>query len=112
MIIQIFGTKKCKDTQKALRFFKERRIDIQFIDLNIKGLSSGELKSVSNSIPLDSLINKNGREYEKRNLKYIVHNTEEVLLEYPLLFSTPIVRCGKKASLGHDPDIWKEWIKN
>jgi len=112
VIIQIFGTKKCKDTQKAIRYFKERRIDIQFIDLNIKGLSQGELNSVKNSIPLDSLIDKEGKEYEKRNLKYIVHDIEQALLEFPLLFSTPIVRCGKKASLGYNPDIWAEWIKN
>ena len=111
MIIQIFGTKKCKDTQKAIRFFKERRIDIQFIDLNIKGLSKGELNSVKNSIPLESLIDKEGKEYEKRNLKYIVHDIEHALLEYPLLFSTPIVRYGKMASLGYNPDIWKEWLK-
>ena len=112
MIIQIFGTKKCKDTQKAIRYFKERRIEIQFIDLNIKGLSQGELNSVKNSIPLDSLIDKEGKEYEKRNLKYIVHDIEQALLEFPLLFSTPIVRCGKKASLGYNPDIWVEWFKN
>ena len=112
MIIQIFGTKKCKDTQKAIRYFKERRIDIQFMDLNIKGLSQGELNSVKNSIPLDSLIDKEGKEYEKRNLKYIVHDIEQALLEFPLLFSTPIVRCGKKASLGYNPDIWVEWFKN
>jgi len=112
VIIQIFGTKKCKDTQKAIRYFKERRIDIQFIDLNIKGLSQGELNSVKNSIPLDSLIDKEGKEYEKRNLKYIVHDIEQALLEFPLLFSTPIVRCGKKASLGYNPDIWVEWFKN
>lgn len=112
MVIQIFGTKKCKETQKALRFFKERRIEIQFIELNVKGLSSGELNSVKNSIPLEFLINKEGREYEKRNLKYIVHDIEQALLEYPLLFSTPIVRCGKKASLGHNPNIWKNWLKN
>ena len=112
MIIQIFGTKKCKDTQKAIRFFKERRIDIQFIDLNIIGLSKGELNSVKNSITLESLIDKEGKEYEKQNLKYIVHDIEKALLEYPLLFSTPIVRCGKMASLGYNPDIWKEWLKN
>lgn len=112
MVIQIFGTKKCKNTQKAIRFFKERRIEIQFVDLKIKGLSIGELKSVCNTIPLESLIDKEGKEYEKRNLKYLVHDVEQVLLEYPLLFSTPIVRCGKKASLGHNPDIWKNWIKD
>ena len=82
MIIQIFGTKKCKDTQKAIRFFKERRIEIQFIDLNVKGLSQGELNSVKNSIPLDTLINRDGKEYEKRNLKYIKAIRDQLFNRY------------------------------
>ncbi|MDO7787677.1 arsenate reductase family protein [Desulforamulus aquiferis] len=109
MNIQIFGTKKCQDTRKAERYFKERRVKYQFIDLHIKGLSKGELKSVTSSIPLNDLIDTEGKEYRKRNLKYIVHDVEQILLEQPLLFKTPIVRNGKKATLGHAPDIWKSW---
>ncbi len=109
MIIQIFGTLKCKDTQKAIRFFKERRIKTQFVDLKIKGLSAGELRSVCRSVPLEELIDTEGKEYEKRNLKYLSHDIEDMLLEYPLLFRTPIVRFGLQAALGHQPDVWKEW---
>ncbi|MCP4685748.1 MAG: ArsC family transcriptional regulator [bacterium] len=109
MMIQIFGTKKCRDTQKALRFFKERRIDTQFIDLAQKDVSKGELNSISRSVPLNHLIDTEGREYDKRNLKYLVHDVEEQLLEHPLLFRTPIVRYGKKAAVGNEPDTWKIW---
>lgn len=109
MNIQIFGTKKCQDTRKAERYFKERRIKYQFIDLNVKGLSKGELQSVRSSIPLEDLIDTDGKEYRNRNLKYIVHDVEQVLLEHPLLFKTPIVRNGKKATIGYTPEIWKAW---
>lgn len=104
-MIQIFGTKKCKDTQKALRFFKERRIEFQFIDLNVKGMSPGELKRVCQSIPLESLIDTSSKEYEKLNLKYMRHNIAEVLVEHPLLLRTPVIRNQNKAYLGYDPDI-------
>ena len=107
MIIQIFGTKKCKDTQKALRFFKERGIQIQFIDLTEKKISRGELNSITKHVPLNELIDKNGKEFEKRNLKYMNYDLEEMLLENPLLFKTPIVRGQNKASLGFAPDEWK-----
>ncbi len=108
---QIFGTKKCNNTKKAQRFFKERGFKFQFIDLNEKGMSKGELRSVSGSIPLEELIDREGKEYKKRNLEYIGHNVEEILLEVPQLFKTPIVRNGKTATLGNNPDKWKEWIK-
>ncbi len=111
MSFQIFGVAKCKDTQKAIRFFKERRIDVQFIDLKRKGVSPGELRSIARTIPLDDLIDRDGKEYEKRNLQYLRHNVEEVLLEYPLLFRTPIIRSGGRAAIGYDPDELKAWIK-
>jgi len=111
MIIQIFGTKKCKDTQKAIRFFKERGVKTQFIDLNIKGVSPGELKSISRSIPVDDLIDRESKLYEKKNMKYIVHGIEDELLKDPLLFKTPIVRRGQESSVGNKPEIWKMWLE-
>ncbi len=112
MIIQIFGTRKCKDTRKAIRFFKERRIQTQFVDLSEKGVSAGELTSICRSVPLEELIDTSGKEYEKRNLKYLQHDIEEMLLEYPLLFRSPIVRNQQSATVGHQPDVWKEWLKD
>lgn len=106
-MIQIFGTRKCPDTRKAERFFRERGIKIQFIDLREKGISPGELRNITRSIPLDQLIDVDGKEYERLNLKYIRHNIEVELLDHPLLFRTPIVRLGNEAAVGYDPETWK-----
>ncbi|GBG54833.1 ArsC family transcriptional regulator [Sporomusaceae bacterium FL31] len=109
MNIQIFGTKKCQETKKAERYFKERRITFQFIDLAIKGLSKGELNSVKTAIGLDNLIDTNSKAYQQKNLKYIIHSLEEELLAEPLLFKTPIVRNRQKATVGYQPSIWQAW---
>jgi len=108
-MIQIFGTKKCKDTAKARRFFQERGVKTQFIDLAEKGMSKGELASVLKSIPVAELIDTTSKEYGKRNLKYIRHDIEEELLAEPLLFKTPVVRSGKESAAGYAPDAWKKW---
>jgi len=109
MNIQIFGTPRCQDTRKAQRFFKERGISFQYIDLTAKGLSKGELSSVKSTVGIENLIDKEGKEYARRNLKYLTHNVEEELLNNPLLLKTPIVRNGPKATVGYAPDVWKEW---
>ncbi len=110
MVIQIFGTKKCRDTQKAIRFFKERSKNFQFVDLREKGVSQGELNNIKRYVPLADLIDVEGKEYEKRNLKYLKHDIEEMLLEYPLLFKTPIVRGQNGTSVGYQIDLWKKWL--
>ncbi len=110
MNIQIFGTKKCNDTKKAERFFKERGIKYHFRNLAEKGISKGELNNIKNVIPLEELLDKEGKEYKKRNLEYMVYDLEEELLENPLLLKTPIVRNGRKVTTGYKPEVWKEWI--
>jgi len=107
-MIQIFGTKKCKESGKAVRFFKERNIKIHFVDLAEKGISKGELQNISRSIPLSELIDTDCKEYEKLNLKFMKFKVEDELLEHPLLLKTPIVRSGKKASSGFKPESWAE----
>ena len=110
MNIQIYGTRKCQDTRKAQRYFKERKIPFQFVDLAERGLSKGELHSVKGVVGIESLIDREGKEYARRNLKYLAHNAEEELLSDPLLFRTPIVRNGNKVTVGYAPETWKEWI--
>lgn len=110
MNIQIFGTKSCNETRKAQRFFKERRILFHYRDLTEKGVSKGELESIKISVPLEQLINTGGKQYKKRNLQFMKFDTEEELLNDPLLFITPIVRNGREATIGYHPDIWKKWI--
>lgn len=111
MNIQVFGVRDSSDTRKAERFFKERRIPFQFRDLSEKGISRGELDSIKLSIPVDELIDREGKQYKKRNLAYMVFDIESELLNDPLLFKTPVVRNGKLATTGYKPEIWKEWSK-
>lgn len=84
--------------KKAERYFKERKIKYQFIDLNIKGLSKGELQSIKSAVGLNELINKDSREYKKTNIGSIRTDSvkEDLLLNNPKLYKTPIVRNGKK----------------
>lgn len=113
MNIQVFGTKKCFDTKKVERFFKERRIKYQLIDMKEKGMSKGELTSVKSSVPINELINTKSKNYKKSNLENI-RNPEmkiEVLLKDQSLIKTPIVRNGKKAVVGFNPDVFENWIK-
>ena len=110
MNIQILGTKKCRETQKAERFFKERRIPYHFRDLSEKGISKGELENIKQAIPLEELIDKEGRQFKKRGLEYMVYDIETELLEDSLLLKTPVVRNGRLATVGYQPEIWKEWI--
>ena len=109
MNIQIFGTKKCSDTKKAERFFKERIIQFHFRDLTEKGISKGELENISRTIALDDLIDTESKQYKKRGMQFMVFDMEEKLLEDPLLIKTPIVRNGKDATVGYKPDVWKNW---
>ena len=111
MIIQIFGKKNCNDSKKAERFFKERGIKIQFINLKEKAPSKGELKSICSKFPLEELTDTNSSEYKKRNLQYMVFDLEETLLENPILFKSPIGRFKNEITLGYEPEIWKKWIE-
>ncbi len=111
MNIQIFGTNKGFDTKKAERFFKERGIRFQFIDMREKGIARGELLSVIQAVGFSSLIDEKTK--DKTNLALLEYLSEqdkiEKLLECQELIKTPIVRNGKQATVGYQPDVWKEW---
>jgi len=109
--IQIFGTNKCQDTRAAQRYFKERRIQAHFIDLAEKGLSQGEFNSIKRAVGLENLIDTEGKEYQRLNLKYQKFDIEQALLENPKLLKTPIVRSGPKATVGYQPEVWKKWLE-
>lgn len=110
IIIQIFGKKNCNETKKVERFFKERKINIQFINIIEKVPSKGELKCITNKYSLEELLDKEGNEYKKRNLKYIVYDIEELLLENPILFKTPIVRFKNEVFIGYNSLILEKYI--
>ena len=111
MNIQIIGTKKCKETQKAERYFKERRIPFHFRDLTEKGLAKGELDNISRVIPLDELIDRESKRFKDRGMKSMVFDIEEELLVDPLLLKTPIVRNERLVTIGFQPNVWKSWMK-
>lgn len=111
MNIQVIGTKKCKETQKAERFFKERRIQFHFRDLTEKGLTKGELENISSVISVDELIDREGKQFQKRNLGYMKFNIEDELLNDSLLYKTPIVRNGRKVTIGFQQEVWKKWLE-
>lgn len=109
MNIQIFGKSKCFDTKKAERWFKERRIRFQSIDLKKYGMSRGELASVRAAVGLDALVDP--KHPDAVLLTYLAYEQDkmEKLVEDPTLLSTPIVRNGKQATVGYHPEIWENW---
>lgn len=114
MNIQIFGRKKSFDTKKAERFFKERKIKYQLIDLDEKGISKGELNSVKRSVSINNLIDIESKLYISLNLNRIrsVEMREDIILKNPKVIKAPIVRDGNKATVGYDIDTWEQWIKD
>ena len=112
MNIQIFGTKKCSETRKAERFFKERGIKYQFVDLKEKGMSKGELLSVAQANGgIDAMINPDAKDKDMlAMLKYLAEEDKlGKLLENQDVLFTPIVRNGKQSTIGYKPEIWKDW---
>lgn len=112
MNIQIFGTKKSFDSKKAERYFKERGIKYQFIDIKEKGLSRGEFNSVCQAVGgYEKLIDPDCKDKELAALiQYTAQEDRaETILENQKILKVPIVRNGRQATTGYEPDIWKEW---
>ena len=112
MNIQIFGKSKCFDTKKAERYFSERRIKVQKIDLLKYGMSGGEFDSVLRAVGgIENLIDYDQKNPEIDLLRYLADKTqkEDKVFENPKLMKTPIVRNGKKATVGYCPEIWATW---
>lgn len=112
MNIQIFGTKKSPDTRKAERYFKERGIPFQLVDLKEKGLSKGELQSVCQALGgLEAVIDPDCK--DKDLLALIRYTAAEdkmqKVLENQLVLKQPVVRNGRQATAGYRPEIWKDW---
>lgn len=109
MNIQIFGKSKCFDTKKAERWFKERRIRFQAVDVKKFGMSRGELASVKNAVGLEAMVDP--RHPDAALLRYLAYEQDklEKLFEDPTLLNTPIVRNGKQATVGFCPEVWESW---
>lgn len=110
--IQIFGTKKSFDTKKAQRYFKERRVKFQFIDLKEKGMSKGELESVARAVGgIDAVIDPKAKDADTVALvQYLAADQKfEKVLDNQQILREPIVRNGRQATVGYEPDVWKGW---
>lgn len=110
MNIQIFGSSKCFDTKKAERWFKERCIKYQSIDLPKKGFSLGEYRSIRQKLTFQQLVDTKCKAYQDLYMAYITPDAaEDKLFENPKLFLTPIVRNGKQVTVGYCPEVWEQW---
>jgi arsenate reductase (glutaredoxin) len=112
--LQIFGTKKCADSRRAERFFKERRVTFHFIDVAQKGPSPGELRKIAQAVGgIEKLLDRDGKRYLDRGLKYAAPTgprIEQALVDDPLLLRTPLVRAGNRATVGFDEKLWAAWL--
>ncbi|MGP1612000.1 MAG: arsenate reductase family protein [Catonella sp.] len=112
MNIQIFGTKKCNDTKKAERYFKERGIKYQFVDMKEKGMSKGEFISVAEKNGgVDNMLNPDAKDKDALALIKNIADEDKLttILESQQVIKTPIVRNGKQSTLGYKPEVWKTW---
>jgi arsenate reductase (glutaredoxin) len=114
VIVQLFGTKKCAETRKAERWFKERRVTLHVVDLAQKGMAAGELRNVAARVGgMEALIDREGKRYLEKGLKYAAPTgprVEQALVEDPLLLRTPIARCEGRATVGYVPEVWTTWL--
>ena len=106
-MIQIYGRKKSKDTKKAQRFFSDRGIDVQFVDLDAKAPGSRELELFAQVLGAEELIDTESKAYKTRGMSYMDFDPLEEIAEHPGLLRVPIVRSGREVSLGVDESFWK-----
>ena len=110
MNVQIFGRRDCSETRKAERWFKERKIPFQFIDLKIKGLSLREFETIAAAVGLENLADKTSKRFLEKGLGAMSPSRlRSVLEEDSLLLKTPMVRNARQATLGYEPAMWMTW---
>ena len=109
MNIQIFGKSKCFETKKAERYFKERGVKFQSIDLLRYGMSNGEFEGVRRVVGFAAMVDEKSKDYA--SIAYLAYEEDKMdrVFENPKLLKTPIVRNGKQATVGFQPEIWKTW---
>lgn len=112
MGLQIFGKSKCFDTKKAQRYFKERRVQFQLVDLSKKEISKGELTSVIAAVGgIDRIIDFESKSQDAVLIRYLASDDAKLqkLIDNPMLLKTPIVRLGRLATVGYCPEVWEKW---
>ena len=114
MDVQIFGTRKCADTRKALRFFSDRRVKAHFVDLRQKAASVGELKRFVQKFGVDALMDRESKRFLSLGLHQADYSPErwlEILAEEPMILRTPLVRCKHWLTIGHEVETFKTWME-
>lgn len=112
MDVQIFGVKNDSDTRKALRFFKERRINVHFVDFKVKGPSRRELGRFAQKLGADAIVDRSSKRFQALGLQAAYYGEErwlEILTEEPLCLRMPLVRCGNEVTVGHAEEVWRGW---
>lgn len=113
MNVQIFGVQKDADTRKALRFFKERRIPVHFVDFKMKGPSKGELRRFMDKLGADALIDRDAKRFQALGLHTAYYGPDrwlEIAVEEPLILQMPLVRNDKNLTIGNAEEEWKRWV--
>ena len=114
MDVQIFGVKNDADTRKALRFFKERRARVHFNDFKVRSPSKGELRRFFQKFGADGVIDRTAPRFRALGLHAAYYGDDrwlEIACDEPLILRMPLVRSGGRLSVGHDPEVWKEWAR-
>ncbi|MGD2120630.1 MAG: ArsC/Spx/MgsR family protein [Gemmatimonadota bacterium] len=113
MNIQIFGVQKSADTRKALRFFKERRVSVHFVDLKVRAASKGELTRFVQKFGVEALVDRESKRFHSLGLGAAHYSDKrwlEILLEEPLVLKMPLVRNQNLLSVGLAEEVWTEWV--
>ena len=113
MEVQVFGVKNDADTRKALRFFKERRVKVHFMDFKQRNPSKGELKRFFDRFGEEKLIDRTSKRFEALGLRSACYGDErwlEIACDEPLILRLPLVRCANRLTVGHEEKSWKEWV--
>ena len=113
MDVQIFGVKNDADTRKALRFFKERRVRVHFVDLKTRSPSKGELRRFVDKHGVDAVIDRDARRFQALGLQAAYYGPDrwiEIAVDEPLILRKPLVRRGQDVTVGHDDTEWKRWL--
>ena len=113
MDVQVFGTRGCADTRKALRFFSERRVKAHFVDLKERAASKGELRRFAQKFGVDALLDRDSKRFEALGLRQAHYGEArwlELLEAQPLLLRTPLIRRGNDLAVGAQEDVWRAWL--
>ena len=111
--IQIFGYEDSQPTRAALRFFKERRVNVHFVNLKQRPIAPGELRRFVQRLGASTLLDPTSRPYRDQGLQFLTLDADGVaerLLANPRLLRVPLVRNGNAVTVGAAEATWRAWL--